>query len=367
MAEGFVFGGLEAAFDVGYRGGGLSEGGVLAGLGGAQFFGLALFGGVALLPLFQASAGLGFFLFDAGDLLGNAVAVLAFLVEAFGEDAGFAVEAFDFGGRLGKSGFGVAHFFVDVGEGVDEAFFIGFGDGQPGADGEVFVGEGGLLEGYGFEVFFGAGEAVEEKRDLAGGLFGEEFVVFGGALGAFGQGAELGFDFGGDVEDAGEVLFGVFEFAQGFFFAVLVFDDAGGFLEQDAPFFGLAVEDFVDLVLADYGHGFAAEAGVEEEVVDVFEAAGRFVDEVFAVAGAEDAAGDGDFVEVQRQEAVGVVEDERYFSDAERAAFGAAGEDDVFHFVAAEVADVLFAQYPADGVGDVAFSAAVGTDDGGDA
>jgi hypothetical protein len=101
--------------------------------------------------------------------------------------------------------------------------------------------------------------------------------------------------------------------------------------------------------------------------VDVFEAAGGFVDEVFAVAGAEDAAGDGNFAEVEGQEAIGVVEDEGDFSDSERTPFGATGEDDVFHFVAAEVADVLFAEDPADGVGDVAFAAAVGADDGSDA
>ena len=58
-----------------------------------------------------------------------------------------------------------------------------------------------------------------------------------------------------------------------------------------------------------------------------------------------------------------VVERERYF--AERLAFARlrAAENDVLHIRAAHRFGGLFAEYPADGIGDVALAAAVGADD----
>ena len=57
-----------------------------------------------------------------------------------------------------------------------------------------------------------------------------------------------------------------------------------------------------------------------KQVADVAEPAGLAVDEVLALAAAVDAAGDVDLAGVDRQLAVGVVEGERDFGGAERAA-----------------------------------------------
>ena len=47
------------------------------------------------------------------------------------------------------------------------------------------------------------------------------------------------------------------------------------------------------------------------------------------------------------------------FCHAKRAPFAAAAENNVFHFAAAQIFGTLFAQHPAHGIGDIAFTAAV--------
>src|SRR6266853_6716245 len=98
-----------------------------------------------------------------------------------------------------------------------------------------------------------------------------------------------------DVVDAGEIEAGGFEteFCEALF--GLETGDAGGFFEDGAAIEGLGAEELADALLADDGVGFAAEAGAHEDVLDVAEAADFAVEKVFAVAGAEEAAGDGEF------------------------------------------------------------------------
>ena len=83
------------------------------------------------------------------------------------------------------------------------------------------------------------------------------------------------------------------------------------------------------------------------------------VDEVFAFAGAIDAAGDLHFLGVGGQLAAAVVEGHGDFGQAEAAARGGAVEDDVGHFAAAQALGALLAENPADGVDDVALAGAV--------
>ena len=81
---------------------------------------------------------------------------------------------------------------------------------------------------------------------------------------------------------SGEALFG------------LEAGDSGGFFDDRAAVLGLGAEELADALLADDGVGLAAEAGAHEDVLDVAEAADLAVEEVFGVAGAEEAAGDGE-------------------------------------------------------------------------
>ena len=91
------------------------------------------------------------------------------------------------------------------------------------------------------------------------------------------------------------------------------------------------------------------------------------VDEVFAFAGAIDAAGDLHFLGVGGELALAVVEGHGDFGQPEAAARSGAVEDDVGHFAAAQAFGGLLAENPADGIDDVALARAVRPDDGGDA
>ena len=62
-----------------------------------------------------------------------------------------------------------------------------------------------------------------------------------------------------------------------------------------------------------------------------------------------------------------VAERHRHLGHAHRFAPVGAGENHVGHFAAAQRLGRLFAEHPADGIGDIGFAAAVGADDGGDA
>ena len=102
-------------------------------------------------------------------------------------------------------------------------------------------------------------------------------------------------DFVEDVVDAGEVETGGFETKLGEALFSFEAGDAGGFFEDGAAVEGLGAEKLTDALLADDGVGFATEAGAHEDVLNVAQATDLAVEEVFAVAGAEEAAGDGEF------------------------------------------------------------------------
>ena len=91
------------------------------------------------------------------------------------------------------------------------------------------------------------------------------------------------------------------------------------------------------------------------------------VDEIFALAGAIDPAGDLHFLGFGGELALAVVEGHGDLGQAEAAASAGAVEDDVGHFAAAQALGTLLAQDPAQGVDDVALAGTVRADDGGDA
>src|SRR5207253_5804633 len=71
--------------------------------------------------------------------------------------------------------------------------------------------------------------------------------------------------------------------------------DAGGFLEDRPAIEGLGAEELTDALLADDGVGLATETGAHEDVLNVAQPTDLAIEEVFAIAGAEEAAGNGEF------------------------------------------------------------------------
>ena len=87
------------------------------------------------------------------------------------------------------------------------------------------------------------------------------------------------------------------------------------------------------------------------------------VDIVLTLAGAEVAAGDHDLGCLDPQAAVSVVQHQRRLRIADGRTLGRAAEDHVLHLCAAQRLGTLLAEYPADRVGNIRFSAAVRADD----
>ena len=124
-------------------------------------------------------------------------------------------------------------------------------------------------------------------------------------------------------------------------------------------------QDLIDLALADDGIALPAHAGIHKELVDVLQAHRLLIDIVFRLAAAVIAAGHRHLRLVAVENMLGIVDHQRHLCKAHGAALFRAAEDHVLHLGAAELAAVLLAHDPADGVGDVGFTAAVGADDGG--
>ena len=167
-----------------------------------------------------------------------------------------------------------------------------------------------------------------------------------------------------EVADALQVALGLGDLAQAVGLAAFEAADASNFFKDDPPLFGLAVEDAVDAVLADDGHRVLADTRIGEEDMDIFQAARPAVDIVFTVAGAEEAPRDDDFREFRIQGVVAVIEVQRDFRCPLGPAGLGPGKDDVFRLLPPQLADILFPHDPADGIGNIALAAAIGTDDG---
>ena len=194
--------------------------------------------------------------------------------------------------------------------------------------------------------------------------FPVQFAEFQRLFGLEAQRFDLLPHFAFDVIDTQQVVRRFVEPACGIVLTDAVPRDGGRFLEDAAAVFRTAVEDFIDAVLADDEHGALAHARVGQQFLDIFQAARFFIDGVLAVPGTEQLARNRHFVKVQCQRPVRVVEGERDFRHPQGTAFAGPVEDDVFHLAAAQVLDALFAQDPAHGIGNIAFSGSVRADDG---
>ena len=310
-------------------------------------------GGEAFLHV-AAAAGEQFALFgELGDLLAGEVGALSGggVVGLGGEEfafgfAGGFLGAFEFELQFGLTGAFAFHLAADGGEVVDDAF-------------ELFV------EGDDFFV-----QPVVFLQHVGGAKFLESdgiFLIATGAAGLNLDTAELLFDFVEDELGLGEVLVGFFEFAEGFFFALLEAGDAGGFFEDFAAVLGVGFEKRGHAALLDERVGVHANTGVQEEFADVLETGDLVVDEVFTGGIAIEATGDFDAFAVNGQFAVLIGEGQGDFGHAHGFTGARAVEDDIEHGVAAEGFGGHFAEDPFDGVDDVGFAAAVGADDAGDA
>ena len=97
-----------------------------------------------------------------------------------------------------------------------------------------------------------------------------------------------------DVVHAGEVLLRRFQAQLGEALLGLEAGDAGGLFDDGAAIVRLGAEELADALLLDDGVALRPEAGAHEDVLNVAQAAELAVEQIFAVAGAEEAASDDD-------------------------------------------------------------------------
>ena len=117
--------------------------------------------------------------------------------------------------------------------------------------------------------------------------------------------------------------------------SLLVLEDAGGFFDERATVFGLSREHRVQVALADDRMRARAEPRVMQDVHEVHAPGDDAVDQVFALSAAKDPARERYLVEIDREHPVGIIEHELDLRDAHAVTRRRAGEDDVFHGLAA--------------------------------
>ncbi len=208
---------------------------------------------------------------------------------------------------------------------------------------------------------------VAGETGFQAGKFLEAGLVAAGLAGLTLQGADLALDLADDVGEADEIGLGVLQLPERFLFLTLVLGDAGGLFENGATVFGAGGEDRIDLPLFHDGVGGATDAGIHEHVLDIAQTARRLVQLVLAGAVAEDAAGNHDLVVGGAHFRLAIAERQGDLGHAERGAGIGAGKDDVLHLTTAQGFGRLLAEDPANRVENVALTAAIRADDGGDA
>src|SRR5699024_8092912 len=131
-----------------------------------------------------------------------------------------------------------------------------------------------------------------------------------------------------------------------------------------------------DSALLDNGVALRAEPAAHKDVLNVTKPGGLPVNQVLALPRSIQSVGDRDFAVLRLCVSVDVAvrlavmerkltvrgwidESHRHLSHSNRLAVASAGKDDIFHARTAEAPGRLLTQYPADGVAEIGFPAAV--------
>src|SRR3954470_1174266 len=194
---------------------------------------------------------------------------------------------------------------------------------------------------------------------------GFEAAIFAGLFRLQFQVLELLAQFLADILHAQQVFARIVQPQFGLAPAFPIFRHAGRFFQKTAQVFRLGLDDARDHALFDNGVAAPAQAGAKKNVGDVTAANMHIVQEVRRFPIALQHAFDRNF-RVRRPRpgrlAEAVVENEFHAGTADGLALARTVEDDILHVLAAQLFGGRFAQYPANGVDDVRFSAAVRAD-----
>ena len=279
-----------------------------------------------------------------------------------------AAQLGELGGALQGLVFGVFVRFFGGGVLFGEGGELGFVDAAVGKEvfkcGAVFLilGLSGVQLALGLVVL----PALQTVREVL--LFLVEFAPLPGSGGFLGEFVALFAELLQAVVVAGEVFAHVGHARFAFFTPRFVVGDARRFFDVAAQFFGFGFDDAADHALFDDGVAARAHAGALQEFDDVAPPHAFVVDAVLGLAVAADFACDDELGVVSKRTAraaIAVVEMQGNARHARCPPIRRAGKDDVSHRLAAQLFGGGFTQYPAHGVTDVGFAAAVRTDNAG--
>ena len=174
-----------------------------------------------------------------------------------------------------------------------------------------------------------------------------------------------------DIGQPHQILLGVFELAERFFFLMLVFANTGGFFKNHPPVVGMRAENLVNLTLRHHRIARTPDTGIHEHLLNVPEPALSFVEQIFAGAVPVNPARHGDFSEIKidarqgNEFRINVSKSQIHFRHPDGFATFGAVENHVGHFGAAQRLGGLFTKYPADGIGDIGLTTTIRTNDRG--
>ena len=167
------------------------------------------------------------------------------------------------------------------------------------------------------------------------------------------------------IVDAHQVLLRALQLTLGLLLTMAELGDAGGLFEDLAALTGLDGQNLIDLTLTDDGIALAAHTGVHEQLVHVLEAHHLLIDVILRLTATVIAAGHRHLCLITGEDVLGVVHHQRNLSKAHLISRFRTTEDHVLHLGTAELAAALLTHDPADGIGDVGLTRAVGAHNGG--
>ncbi len=186
---------------------------------------------------------------------------------------------------------------------------------------------------------------------------------------------QLLLDFGHDVSDTQKILLRRFQLTKRFGLLFFVTHDAGGLLDQLTPVLRRRIQDLIDLPLGNHRVPFASRARIEQQTANILKPAVDFVQEILAFTVTVQAASNHHLLHVGQlvgktrasvelhHRGIKPADNQRDFGHPQRLSKFGPVENDILHFFTSERLGALFTQHPEDGIHDVAFPAAIRTDD----
>ena len=212
-------------------------------------------------------------------------------------------------------------------------------------------------------VFFDLVQFLQPQRNFKIFLFFIHCQVFTRLFRLTLQARNPLFQFADNVGQPHQILFGGGKLTLRFVFAIAEFRDTRNLFQHRAAFVAFAQKNLIDGTLADDGITIPTDTGIHKEFVDIAQARGGFIDEIFTLTAAIIAAGDHHFIIVHTQRVIAVINRQADFGKPLGFTLGSSRKDHIFHLGTAQAFIGLLTQYPADRVGDITFPRTVGSYD----